>query len=238
MKNELALKIYEIDYSFIIKNYLDPKLWQREWTLFVYGDKSFVIYLSSIDTRNNSIYFGIRSTYSRNDYTDHDSYSFSYSLGNSNIESLKRQINGGIEALIRQMEVYMTRDTEEYRKAQSLENEHESNLRDTAERFLDDNGITIRDVREAYIDYYVDKMGYSYTSEVSNMFSHDLLFDVYMVYYKASNQIDKFDSLEKEYSRKHQDTYQDIMNEINEKIEYLETSEYQDELADNLEDIV
>ena len=57
MKNELAIKIYDIDYSFIIKNYLDREMWQKEWTLFVYGDKSFVIYLSSIDTRNNSIYF-------------------------------------------------------------------------------------------------------------------------------------------------------------------------------------
>lgn len=238
MKNELAIKIYDIDYSFIIKNYLDREMWQKEWTLFVYGDKSFVIYLSSIDTRNNSIYFGIRSTYSRNGYTDHDSYTFSYNLGNSNIESLKRQINGGIESLIRTMETYMIRDTEEYQKARDLESEHEENLRDTAERFLDDNGIHIQEVRDAYIDYYVDKMSYSYTNEVSNMFNHDLLFDLYMIYYKASNQTDKFDNLEREYSQNHQDTYEDVMNEINEKIEYMETSEYQEELTDNLEDIV
>lgn len=238
MKYELALKIYEIDYSFIIKNYLDPQMWQKEWTLFVYGDKSFVIYLNSIDTRNKSINFGIRSTYTRQGYTDHDSYTFNYNLGNSNIESLKRQVNGGIESLIRTMEMYMTHDTDEYQKARDLESEHEQNLRDTAERFLDDNGITIEDVREAYIDYYMNKMRFSYTNEVSNMFNHDLLFDVYMVYYKASNQIDKFNDLKKEYQQKHQTTYQDIMEEINEKIEYLETSEYQDELVDNLEDIV
>lgn len=237
MENALAIKIYEIDYSFIIKNYLDREMWQKEWTLFVYGDKSFVIYLSSIDTRNNSIYFGIRSTYTRNGYTDHDGYTFSYNLGNSNIESLKRQINGGIESLIRTMETYMIRDTEEYQKARDLESEHEENLRDTAERFLDDNGIHISEVREAYIDYYVDKMSYSYTNEVSNMFDHDLLFDLYMIYYKASNQTDKFDSLEKEYSQKHQDTYEDVMNEINEKIEYLETEEYKEELEDGLESI-
>lgn len=238
MKNELAIKIYEVDYSFIIKNYLDREMWQKEWTLFVYGDKSFVIHLNSIDTRNNSIYFGIRSTYTRNGYIDHDSYTFSYNLGNSNIESLKRQINGCIESLIRTMETYMIRDTEEYKKACDLEDEHEANLRDTAERFLDDNGIHIQEVRDAYIDYYVDKMRYSFTDEVSNMFSHDLLFDLYMIYYKATNQNDKFDNLEKEYSQKHQDTYQDVMNEINEKMDYLETSDYQDELTDNLEDIV
>ena len=35
MKNELALKVYDIDYSFIIKNYLSPELWEKTWTLFV-----------------------------------------------------------------------------------------------------------------------------------------------------------------------------------------------------------
>ena len=32
----LALKVYDVDYSFIIKNYLDEKLWEKEWVIFVY----------------------------------------------------------------------------------------------------------------------------------------------------------------------------------------------------------
>ena len=29
------IKVFDVDYSFIIKNYLDPKMWQKEWTLFL-----------------------------------------------------------------------------------------------------------------------------------------------------------------------------------------------------------
>ncbi len=29
MKNEVALKVYEVNYDFIIKNYLSPELWEK-----------------------------------------------------------------------------------------------------------------------------------------------------------------------------------------------------------------
>ena len=38
-----AIKVYDIDYSFIIKNYLNPEMWQKTWTLFQY--KTFVVTL-------------------------------------------------------------------------------------------------------------------------------------------------------------------------------------------------
>ena len=30
----IDLKVYDIDYEFIIKNYTDPKLWDKTWNLF------------------------------------------------------------------------------------------------------------------------------------------------------------------------------------------------------------
>ena len=38
MDKGLIIKAYDIDYSFIIKNYLDPKLWEKEWTLSMYKE--------------------------------------------------------------------------------------------------------------------------------------------------------------------------------------------------------
>ena len=37
-----VLKVYEIDYSFIIKNYLNPEMWSKTWTLFqiIYSSSS------------------------------------------------------------------------------------------------------------------------------------------------------------------------------------------------------
>ena len=41
--NNLVIKRYEVDYSFIIKNYLHESLWNKKWTLFVY--KNYTFYL-------------------------------------------------------------------------------------------------------------------------------------------------------------------------------------------------
>ncbi len=238
MKQELAIKVYDIDYSFILKNYLDPQLWTKEWTLFVYKDVSFVIFLKSIDTRNRSIDFAVRSEHTINGNKDHDTATFSYNLGNSNIESLKRQIRGSMESLIGIMENYSIYSTKEYQKARDLEREHNSRLKDRAEQYLDSNGIYLSEVRDAYIDYYTNKMSYSYTQNVMSAMKYDLLFDVYMIFYKATGQMDKFEKLKDTYARKHYNEYQNVMEEIEEKLKYLETEEYEEELDSGLDSIM
>ena len=35
---DLAIKVYDIDYSFLLKNYLNPEYWNKSWHLFVYKD--------------------------------------------------------------------------------------------------------------------------------------------------------------------------------------------------------
>lgn len=238
MKQELAIKVYDVDYSFIIKNYLDPQLWQKEWTLFVYKDITFVIYLEYINTRNNSITFGIRSEHTIDGCKDTDTYTFSYNLKNSNIDSLKRQIRGGMESLIETMERYSIRSTKEYKKAQELDEQHRENLEDRANQYLDENGIYLKEVREAYIDYYTSKMRFDYTSNIMSVLNHDLLFDVYMIFYKATGQMDKFDKLKEQYMNKHYNTFDKVMDEIDEELEYMNTSEYSSDLDDGLEDIM
>ena len=237
MKNELAIKVYEVDYSFIIKNYLDPQMWTKEWTLFVYKDMIFSIRLYSIQTQNKQLAFDIILKYSDKDSVERKEETIWYNLGNGTITVLKRQIMGAMERLIRRVEEDFTRETEDYQKARELERDHRNNLEEKANDYLDSNGIYIDDVRSAYIDYYVSKHDFSYASNVVNAYNHDLLFDVYMIFYKATRQNDKFENLKETYIRKH-NNINDVINEINEKIEYLNSEEYQEELNDNLESIM
>lgn len=237
MKQELAIKVYEIDYSFIISNYLDPQLWQKEWTLFVYRDMVFSIRLYSIHTRDKELAFDVTLKYSDKDRTEHKEDTIWYNLGNGTISVLKRQILGAMERLIRNVEEDFTRETEDYKKARELERNHRSNLEEKANDYLDSNGIYLDEVRDAYVDYYVSKYTFNYSSNVINAYNHDLLFDVYMIFYKATGQEDKFKNLKETYIKKH-NNINDIICEIDEKIKYLESEEYQDELEDGLESIV
>lgn len=237
MKNELAIKVYEVDYSFIVKNYLDPQLWNKEWTLFVYKDMIFSIRLYSIHTANKELAFDIILKYSDKNSVERKEETIWYNLGNGTISVLKRQIMGAMDRLIRRVEEDFTRQTEDYEKARELEREHRNNLEEKANDYLDSNGVYIDDVRDAYISYYVNKHDFSYASNVVNAYNHDLLFDVYMIFYKATGQKDKFENLKETYMRKH-NNIDSVMNEINEKIEYLNSEEYQQELEDDLESIV
>ncbi len=237
MKQELAIKVYEVDYSFIIKNYLDPQLWQKEWTLFVYKDMKFSIRLSSIYTMSKRLYFDVIVRYSDENSVETIENSIGHDLGNSNINVLKRQIKGAMESLISSIEQRFTRKTKEYKMARDLETQHRENLENKANEFLDENGIYISDVRDAYVDWYVNKMDYNYTNNVINSYNHDLLFDVYLIFYKATEQKDKFEWLKENYLRKHKDK-SNLLEEIEEKIAEMETDEYQEELEDGLESIM
>ena len=59
MEKGLSLKVYDVDYSFIIKNYLDEKLWDKEWTIFIYKNFQIILRLHSIDVRDKVIWFEV-----------------------------------------------------------------------------------------------------------------------------------------------------------------------------------
>ena len=59
MEKGLSLKVYDVDYSFIIKNYLDEKLWDKEWTIFIYKNFQIILRLNSINVRDKVIWFEV-----------------------------------------------------------------------------------------------------------------------------------------------------------------------------------
>ena len=55
-----TLKVYNIDYEFIIKNYLSPSLWKKIWTLLQYKEHIITLNLYKIMTKDNEIVFEIK----------------------------------------------------------------------------------------------------------------------------------------------------------------------------------
>lgn len=58
MENGIVIKKYEVDYSFIIRNYLSPKMWEKVWTLFLYKNFRFTLQINSI-----SVYSTVKITF-------------------------------------------------------------------------------------------------------------------------------------------------------------------------------
>ena len=106
MNNQLAIKVYKIDYEFIIRNYLDKSLWKKIWNLFVFKDNIFTLSLYSINTKSERIYFEVNFNKLNNQWYTESSKTVVYDLNNMTIEMLKKEINGAIFVLIRFKNIY------------------------------------------------------------------------------------------------------------------------------------
>lgn len=239
MKNEITLKKYDVDYSFIIKNYLSPELWKKTWTLFVYKNIRITLNLSYIwvdDPIKISFKISIKTpeyiTYTLKDHT----------IDISDLTILKNQIDNAILCLINNYERYVISTTETYQNLLDTAERENERLQDIAENYLNENGIYIEDVRDAYIAYYMDKnnTGDSYLSSYKDSMKYKQCTDLWLVYAKATND----EKLEKEIKdRLTKDYYVDVLKDIQEYIDILsdedsdEYYEYFEEKESNLESI-
>lgn len=240
MKNELALKVYDIDYSFIIKNYLSPELWEKTWTLFVYKNVRVTLDLCEIVTKKPIV---IRFRIKIQDENYDSSILISHDTENSNINVLKRQINGTIRDLINYMERCYIRQEKGYRDLQRTSWDEDEKLREIAESYLDENNITLSDVRDAYIDKYVsdNAKGNIYLNNYIDGRKYKTLTDLWLVFYKAINDNEHYEFI---VNQLHNETWFDkILIDIKEYIDILSDNtsdkynDYFSEMEYNLEEI-
>lgn len=224
--NELVIKTYDIDYSFIIKNYLDKELWDKEWTLFVYKDFVFSLQLWEINTRSNSVTFEILLT--NNDYKG--SVFRTYYIKQSNINILKKQINGAMYDLITYCENYYIRNENGYKTIQEAESEEIDMLTEIAEKFLDENGVSNKEIRDVYIDNYVlnNKKTDIYLSNYLGGRTYLVLSDLYLVYTKITEDENKYNAILSKI--KASENYMEILAEANDYLNKLKNEEKREEL--------
>lgn len=180
--NEIVLKQYKVDYDFIIKNYLAPSLWNKEWTLFVYRDIFVTLQMDNININPRRIQFKLKIQ----DKNIIEIRYISYDLDNSNYNVLQKQIDNNIERLIDDLEMRYIRLEDEYTDIENHQEDEENMLRDIAEQFLDENDVTNDDIRDAYVESYI----YNHRT-ISTLLSkyiykrkYKVLSDLWIVYYK------------------------------------------------------
>lgn len=217
MENGIVIKKYEVDYSFIIRNYLSPKMWEKVWTLFLYKNFRFTLQINSI-----LVYSTVKITFRINlDNGDFTDFKFAdYDVDHPNLNVLKRQIDGAIKRLIHNYENHLIVSTTEYGELREKADEEKEKLRDIASDFLDDNGITLSDIRDAYIDKFVDDnwKGYTYLSAYVDNMAYKLATDLWLIYAKSTNN----SSLEEDIKDSLSDTeYQNKLNEIQDYINMM-----------------
>lgn len=237
MENKMILKVFDVDYSFIIKNYLNPELWEKEWTLFVY--KKFVVTLKLIYiyVYRNKIEFEIKVTDNNStSWNRSQTRTVTYSLKTNNITILKKAINSAIIKAFKDIEdnLYIEK-TDEYYKLIDMKCEERAKLEEIAKEFLDENNITNENIRDSYIEAYVDNTEnvWSLINDYECQNHLRMIPDLYLTFAIATDNKE----LEDDVLKANEDTREELLKKIEELEEYMQTEEYEEEVKDNLEEV-
>lgn len=246
MDNLPTIKNFEIDYSFIIKNYLNPELWHKKWNLFIYKNFVFSLELSSIYVQDEKIYFHVILEDILNvlDYTDEwNSYpnrcyeTVDYSLKIDDVSFLKNKISTAMLYLIEKLEERKIKNSQEYKNIEDSKDNEKRKLTEIAENFLDDNKVTNDDIRNVYISNYVDNNSKieDYLDDCKYNLKYNMLTDLYLIYANVNKKDDLLRTLENRILDNEE--FEELKNEINEYIKYMETEDFEQEMQEYLEDI-
>ena len=184
MKNSLSTKLVYLDLKTIMENYRKPEFWGKDWLIFKSKELEITWIITSIDILGNVIrsricfrgghitrggkkfHIPFSFTSSRRDWYCSETICRPIPIENSDYtqEAFDRNILNTILYSIRCLERDFARNTYEYEKALELEDEQEQRLQEIAEEFLDEEGVSNKSIRDAYIDKYVDdnKENYGY----------------------------------------------------------------------------
>ena len=105
-----------------------------------------------------------------------------------------------------------------------------------ASEFLDDEGVTNEEIREAYIDKYADdnKQNDKYIQRLRSAYEYHLLTDFYLVFAESIGDDAKYQTV---MDKLEENEIENVLKEINQYKTYIETDDYQEEMKGLLEEI-
>lgn len=228
------IKVYEIDYDFIIKNYTDKALWDKEWVLFLFKNYKFTLSLESIKTKEKEIEFELRLTSDLDIWNNSVAINVNYNIKNMSIDFLKNLIYTKMIRLVEWLEErYIEYKDPVYLATEDARDSEREKLREIASDFLDGEGVTNREIRDVYIDNYVDKneeIWYK-LNRVKETLKYSYLTSLYLVL----GSINEDTELKQKVRNSQAKNVLELEKEVKEALDKLETEEYVEDMKENLE---
>lgn len=180
MKNELSTKIEKLDLEFILNNFLNPKLWRKRWQIFAWDGVVVNLTINSIDVEYQKVNLRINVDLGKNlrerkiyifSSVDSTIVSIPYKKEHRNIELFEDQIFKSMIRGFGYVEDRIIRSLDDYTKAKESQREFVRSLEKIAEEFLDEQNVTHKAIREAYIDQYIEESNIpDFEAEVMNIY--------------------------------------------------------------------
>lgn len=240
--NKLTIKVFEMDYSFLLKNYLNPEMWQKTWTLFEYKNFKVTLELWSIRTKEEKLLMEVKVIDTSKAYINSCTKTVDISLKIDDISFLKRKINTAIWEAIQNVEqmVYIFQE-DEYTELTNMIEEERRELKKIANNFLDENKIENSNVREAYIAAYVDE--YEHVYDIRNEYVQNRRYhavsDFYLIWLESLPKDDHDKEIRLDYVKSALSTNElrKVLNEIEEYKSYMTSEQFKEDMKSNLEEV-
>lgn len=225
----LELKVYDIDYSTIIRNYLNPLLWEKIYNVFHYRNYLFTMYLDNIYCQDKKLCLKYSINYKGNNYS---TYVWVY-LNSLNMKVLQKQVNGALFELVEEIEKVDITNMDEYKRIKNGASIEQQILKDIANEFLDSNGVSNKDIRKSYVSDYISNN--TKTSRLLSHFINDkkytVMTDLYLTLTKAMGDTSRYNTILQTVGK---DT---TIIDFNEIMESIENGQYEEEMRGELDEI-
>lgn len=242
---EISAKVVRLDVDVILRNYNKPEFWKKEWLIFKSNILEIYARILSIDIEGNKINMGV---YKKTDYIyckklkrkvytpTYWKKTFIIPIEHEDYSKHKFQsdlLSCAIKVIL-DVEDNMIEEYSEYDNADKLEEEYKEKLKSIAEEFLDSEGVSNSDIREAYIDSYINKCNIpDYTYDVVKNYRYTVIPHEYLMLTAFFNDKEKYD----EYCELTQRTRKSTKIKIWLDTRKLDTEEFVEEMKDLLEEV-
>jgi len=165
-ETSISTKVIQLDLDVILQNYNKPKFWKKKWTIYKSKALTIITYIDRIDVKNNKIYMTVKPE--SEVYVDTKSHKIASTRWLDTYiiipidrtdytrDKFLKDLTNACMTIIRIIELKLIKTYSEYENASKLMREYRDSLRSIAEDFLDENKVTNSDIREAYIEVYIN----------------------------------------------------------------------------------
>lgn len=233
--NYLKQNLHKIDIGFLINNFRNDKLWKMKWKFFEYDNYVFRLSIDSINVKNSFLELRISIENEEKDVFNY-TWFYVYFREIDNETTAYNRMHGKIIELIGQVNQKFIRESHIYRQAEEMDEAHSKKLTRTAEDFLDEQGVSNEEIREAYISYYVSKNEKSYRMNVYNGYKYHFVSTLALTYASYFGLTEKYEDIVKNLDVSNT-VLENIELELKEFSEYLESEDMLKDMKDCLEQL-
>lgn len=240
---EVSTKIEKLDLEFILNNFLNPKLWDKDWKIFEWNGVVVNVSISNINVKSGTIslrthvdlqgYFRKRNIQVWS-WTDSNTVDIPYKLEHRNIELFENQIFNSAVRGMDTVEYRIIINTDDYNSASHSEHVYRKGVEKIANDFLDEENVTHEAIREAYVEKYVDDAEIpNMTGEVVDLYRHTFIGKILVMlalFFNNKNGKEKFSRYIKQNNLK----LGALRKEVKRLQDLVETAEFEEEQKERL----